>query len=380
MRAPSLLSSFRASSTRGAGLRRRPVRRPCQVPTGHLGEFGQGSSAAYHLCCGTARIGAASVRDTDERRCRLCRRSRAGSIRHRACRGRQGRRFPPESWPGAAVLGSTRAFSSTLLRIAARCQTASGPDYPRARTVCITVEGSSASPTIRSGAFSSSWAAIVAFIRFGAGLCYYLLGAAGTAVNQRQTGRAASGAARPSPGRRGQIRTRKPRLFRMGAARDLHCTRPGRRASFASLARGRPTCYRHRQSRYRAGRRRPADAAGCRHRPRRSVRLADRHVGCARPPRPSAHRWIRHQQVPRQSCAPLPRLEDARATHRASPRVIPFAGDIGVDAEDSIDRALLLSGGPPLGTDVLRAHVIAFPRLSNHTDVDALATEPGVFV
>jgi len=58
--------------------------------------------------------------------------------------------------------------------------------------------------------------------------------------------------------------------------------------------------------------------------------------------------------------------------------VLPFVRDIGVDAEDSIDRALLLSGGGPLGDDVLRVNVVAFPRMSNHTDLDALAVEPGV--
>jgi adenosylcobyric acid synthase len=60
--------------------------------------------------------------------------------------------------------------------------------------------------------------------------------------------------------------------------------------------------------------------------------------------------------------------------------VVPFVRDIGVDAEDSIDQALLLSGGPPIGEDVLRINVIAFPRMSNHTDLDALAVEPGVVV
>jgi adenosylcobyric acid synthase len=60
--------------------------------------------------------------------------------------------------------------------------------------------------------------------------------------------------------------------------------------------------------------------------------------------------------------------------------VLPFADGIGVDAEDAIDWALLRSGGPPLGDDVLRVTVVAVPRMSNHTDVDALACEPGVVV
>jgi adenosylcobyric acid synthase len=65
-------------------------------------------------------------------------------------------------------------------------------------------------------------------------------------------------------------------------------------------------------------------------------------------------------------------------TGRPTLGVLPFAEGIGVDAEDAIDWALLRSGGPPLGTDVLRVTVVALPRMSNHTDVDALACEPGV--
>ena len=67
-------------------------------------------------------------------------------------------------------------------------------------------------------------------------------------------------------------------------------------------------------------------------------------------------------------------------TGRPTLGVLPFVAGIGLDAEDSVDRALLLSGGPPLGEDVLRVHVVALPRMSNHTDVDALAIEPGVVV
>lgn len=60
--------------------------------------------------------------------------------------------------------------------------------------------------------------------------------------------------------------------------------------------------------------------------------------------------------------------------------VLPYTDGISVDAEDAIDWALLRSGGPPRGEDVLRISVVAFPRMSNHTDVDALASEPGVVV
>jgi adenosylcobyric acid synthase len=70
----------------------------------------------------------------------------------------------------------------------------------------------------------------------------------------------------------------------------------------------------------------------------------------------------------------------AGLTGRPTAGVLPFASDIGVDAEDAIDWALLRSGGPPLGQDVLRVSVVALPRMSNHTDIDALAVEPGVVV
>jgi adenosylcobyric acid synthase len=67
-------------------------------------------------------------------------------------------------------------------------------------------------------------------------------------------------------------------------------------------------------------------------------------------------------------------------TGRRTFGVLPFAEDVGVDAEDAIDWALLRAGGPPLGADVLRVTVVALPRMSNHTDLDALACEPGVVV
>ncbi|MDR2988466.1 MAG: cobyric acid synthase [Nocardiopsaceae bacterium] len=67
-------------------------------------------------------------------------------------------------------------------------------------------------------------------------------------------------------------------------------------------------------------------------------------------------------------------------TGRPVAGVLPFVAGIGVDAEDAIDWALIGSGGPPAGEEVLRVCVVALPRMSNHTDVDALAIEPGVVV
>jgi adenosylcobyric acid synthase len=61
--------------------------------------------------------------------------------------------------------------------------------------------------------------------------------------------------------------------------------------------------------------------------------------------------------------------------------VLPHAGDLDLDAEDSLALAGRRSSapGPPTGDDVDIA-VCRFPHLSNFTDVDPLAIEPGVGV
>ncbi|HWG02932.1 MAG TPA: cobyric acid synthase [Trebonia sp.] len=68
-------------------------------------------------------------------------------------------------------------------------------------------------------------------------------------------------------------------------------------------------------------------------------------------------------------------------TGRPSYGVLPWQRDLWLDAEDSLDldsrpRAAL----PPHGAQPLRVAVVRLPRLSNVTDVDALAAEPGVLV
>jgi adenosylcobyric acid synthase len=68
-------------------------------------------------------------------------------------------------------------------------------------------------------------------------------------------------------------------------------------------------------------------------------------------------------------------------TGRPTLGVLPWRGDLWLDAEDSLDldsrpRAAL----PPLGAHSLRIAVVRLPRLSNVTDVDPLAAEPGVDV
>lgn len=58
--------------------------------------------------------------------------------------------------------------------------------------------------------------------------------------------------------------------------------------------------------------------------------------------------------------------------------VLPYLRDVWIDSED----ALAIAGwsGRDAGPDPLRVAVIRFPRVSNATDVDALAAEPGVEV
>jgi adenosylcobyric acid synthase len=68
-------------------------------------------------------------------------------------------------------------------------------------------------------------------------------------------------------------------------------------------------------------------------------------------------------------------------TGRPTYGVLPWRHDLWLDAEDSLDldsrpRAAL----PPLGAGSLRIAVVRLPRMSNVTDVDPLAAEPGVVV
>ncbi|WP_371748978.1 cobyric acid synthase [Aquihabitans sp. G128] len=63
--------------------------------------------------------------------------------------------------------------------------------------------------------------------------------------------------------------------------------------------------------------------------------------------------------------------------------VVPWLRDIALDAEDSLALDGLRprpAGEPPAGSDRLDVAVVRFPRLSNFTDLDALAIEPGVGV
>jgi adenosylcobyric acid synthase len=74
-------------------------------------------------------------------------------------------------------------------------------------------------------------------------------------------------------------------------------------------------------------------------------------------------------------------VELERLTGRPTLGVLPWLGGLELDVEDSLGvpaRATLAA--PPHGADVLRVAVARLPRLSNFTDLDALAAEPGVLV
>jgi adenosylcobyric acid synthase len=72
--------------------------------------------------------------------------------------------------------------------------------------------------------------------------------------------------------------------------------------------------------------------------------------------------------------------ELARLTGRPTLGVLPWLGGLELDAEDSLNVPARTSAPPPVGEDILRVSVARLPRLSNFTDLDALAAEPGVLV
>ncbi|WP_255952669.1 cobyric acid synthase [Streptomyces odontomachi] len=72
-------------------------------------------------------------------------------------------------------------------------------------------------------------------------------------------------------------------------------------------------------------------------------------------------------------------------TGRPTYGVLPFRHGLGIDEEDGLRVSLrgAVRESPvdsPVGADVLRVAVCAVPLMSNFTDVDALAAEPGVVV
>ncbi|MDI3314340.1 MAG: cobyric acid synthase [Mycobacterium sp.] len=73
----------------------------------------------------------------------------------------------------------------------------------------------------------------------------------------------------------------------------------------------------------------------------------------------------------------------AELTGRPTYGVLPYAEGLWLDAEDSVSVRsghLLGTPGPPRGRQWLRVGALRLPRISNSTDVEALACEPGVLV
>ncbi len=73
----------------------------------------------------------------------------------------------------------------------------------------------------------------------------------------------------------------------------------------------------------------------------------------------------------------------AELTGRPTYGVLPYADDLWLDAEDSVSvlaHRVLGAPQPPRGSQWLRVAVLRLPRISNSTDVEALACEPGVLV
>jgi adenosylcobyric acid synthase len=79
-----------------------------------------------------------------------------------------------------------------------------------------------------------------------------------------------------------------------------------------------------------------------------------------------------------------PGLDQLEAlTGRPTYGVLPYSDELWLDAEDSVSvTAHSVVGAPslPVGVDWLRIAAIRLPRISNSTDVEALACEPGVAV
>ncbi|MBV9351116.1 MAG: cobyric acid synthase [Mycobacterium sp.] len=73
----------------------------------------------------------------------------------------------------------------------------------------------------------------------------------------------------------------------------------------------------------------------------------------------------------------------AALTGRPTYGVLPYAEELWLDAEDSVSvmaNRVLGTPHPPRGRQWLRVAALRLPRISNSTDVEALACEPGVLV
>ncbi len=70
----------------------------------------------------------------------------------------------------------------------------------------------------------------------------------------------------------------------------------------------------------------------------------------------------------------------SRLTNRPFLGTLPYVSGLGIDGEDSLALDAPAETKSPLGRDVLRVAVVRLGRISNFTDFDALAHEPGVWV
>jgi adenosylcobyric acid synthase len=73
----------------------------------------------------------------------------------------------------------------------------------------------------------------------------------------------------------------------------------------------------------------------------------------------------------------------ADLTGRPTYGVLPYTDDLWLDTEDAVPvlaHRVLGTPRPPRGSQWLRVAVLRLPRISNSTDVEALACEPGVLV
>ncbi|VAZ92662.1 Cobyric acid synthase [Mycobacterium pseudokansasii] len=71
------------------------------------------------------------------------------------------------------------------------------------------------------------------------------------------------------------------------------------------------------------------------------------------------------------------------STGRPTYGVLPYTDELWLDAEDSLSvvaHRVVGTPGPPRGDQWLRVAAVRVPRISNSTDVEALACEPGVLV
>ncbi|MEC4761853.1 cobyric acid synthase [Mycobacterium sherrisii] len=73
----------------------------------------------------------------------------------------------------------------------------------------------------------------------------------------------------------------------------------------------------------------------------------------------------------------------AELTGRPTYGVLPYADDLWLDAEDSLSviaHRVVGRPAPPRGSEWLTVAAVRLPRISNSTDIEALACEPGVLV